>query len=359
VGRQIKLLFYTVCKLLGLFALARRLTRRGLRILGYHGFVLADENKFRQSIFMRQETLRRRLDYLIRKGYPVLPLAEALRRLDEGTLPPCATVLTFDDGFHSIWRLAVPLLLERGLPATIYVTTHHVQKRTPIFRLAFQYMLTMTKKAELDLTGLGLPESGTVSLADPDAKRRAARSLIHHAEEDLSEEQRNELAAELGRRLGVPFESIAQQRLFSLMTPEEISEATAAGIDIQLHTHRHRFPVDRQLAEREIRDCKAVLEPLVQKPLEHFCYPSGIYHPDHFPILRSMGIRSATTCEAGLNFRRTERMALRRFMDADSVSWIEFEADQCGFAYLMRWLRDAALAFLKRTSHHKRRDLGE
>ncbi|NQT87197.1 polysaccharide deacetylase family protein, partial [bacterium] len=49
---RVKLAFYHVCKWLGLFRLSRAFTRRGLRILGYHGFETADEGRFRQSIFM-------------------------------------------------------------------------------------------------------------------------------------------------------------------------------------------------------------------------------------------------------------------------------------------------------------------
>jgi len=68
----------------GLFALARRLTARRLRILCYHGIALEDEAEFQPMLFMRAETFRSRLEQLSRSGYPVLPLGDALERLRRG-----------------------------------------------------------------------------------------------------------------------------------------------------------------------------------------------------------------------------------------------------------------------------------
>jgi len=332
---RVKLVFYHVCKWLGLFWLARVLTRRGLRIVGYHGFETADEGSFRQSIFMRPGTFARRLDWLQSRGYPVLQLAEAVERLERGDLPPCATVLTFDDGFASIWTQAMPLLRERGLSGTIYVTTYYCEKGTPIFRLALQYMFWKTTHTEVDLTGLGVGREGSVPVS-----RETVVLLRDHGESTLTEPERVALCGELGRRLDVDYQAVVDGRQFSVMTPDEVREAGGAGVDMQLHTHRHILPEDEAGATREVTDCRAVLEPLVKHGLDHFCYPTGIYSPAHFPILRGLGIRSATTCESGLNFPGVETMALHRFMDGDGITPIEFEADMSGFAHILRGIRN-------------------
>ena len=56
MSRAIKVTVLHVCRWLGFFALARRLTRDRLRILCYHGFELQDESSFRPKLFMTRAT---------------------------------------------------------------------------------------------------------------------------------------------------------------------------------------------------------------------------------------------------------------------------------------------------------------
>jgi len=117
------------------------------------------------------------------------------------------------------------------------------------------------------------------------------------------------------------------------MRPEEIAALAADGIDFQLHTHRHRLPLDRDATEREIRDNRAVLAPVARRDLAHFCYPSGEYDARHPPAL---GIASATTTRPGFNYRDAAPLELSRFLDSEDVSDLEFEAEMCGFFELIR-----------------------
>ena len=57
-----------VLQFFGLFWLARHLTRRGLRIICYHGFAVTDEYKYRSTLFIRDELFRRRINYLSRQS---------------------------------------------------------------------------------------------------------------------------------------------------------------------------------------------------------------------------------------------------------------------------------------------------
>ena len=79
--------FYHVSKWLGLFHLSRLLTGNGIRILGYHGFTMVDEEKFVPGLFIDPAEFERRLDFLSEKKFAVLPLDEALTRLVDGNLP--------------------------------------------------------------------------------------------------------------------------------------------------------------------------------------------------------------------------------------------------------------------------------
>jgi peptidoglycan/xylan/chitin deacetylase (PgdA/CDA1 family) len=337
--KMIKSLLYHACKWTGCFYLARQLSRRGLRILAYHGFALRDESDFRPQLFMDTALFRKRMEYLVRRGYPVLTLDDAVARLRKGALPACATVITFDDGFWSIWKMAVPVLKELKLPGTIYVTTYYCVKANPVFRLVVQYMFWRTTARELDLVGLGLPQAGRLTLDDARSAHEVAMQIVRFAEKQLSEEQRIRLCEELGRRLAVDYAGIVSSRFLTLMTKEEIRQASQAGVDIQLHTHRHALPADAAAIDGEIENNREVLEPLVGRKLVHFCYPSGIHDESHLRPLANAGLISGTTCNTGLNYSDTPLLTLHRFLDGNNVSWIEFEAEMSGFSELLRKAR--------------------
>jgi hypothetical protein len=121
------------------------------------------------------------------------------------------------------------------------------------------------------------------------------------------------------------------------MSPQEV-RSTASMLDVQLHTHRHRFPEDPLLARAEIEENRRVLAPLVRRPLVHLCYPSGYWSEALFPVLAAAGIETATTCDGVLNAPEVHPYALRRFFDGEHVTALEFEAELSGFAELLRGL---------------------
>jgi peptidoglycan/xylan/chitin deacetylase (PgdA/CDA1 family) len=60
---------------------------------------------------------------LIGRNFRVLPLREAVQRLRSGDLPARSVSITFDDGYANNCEVALPILRERGIPATVFVAT--------------------------------------------------------------------------------------------------------------------------------------------------------------------------------------------------------------------------------------------
>jgi peptidoglycan/xylan/chitin deacetylase (PgdA/CDA1 family) len=330
---RVKRLLYRAAKACGVFALARRLTAERLRILAYHGNELCDESAFMPIVFMRRETFAARLRLLRERGYPVLALGEAVQRLNDGTLPPCAVAITIDDGFHSTGAVAAPLLHEARMPATLYVTTWYTQRDAPVFRLAMQYCFFRTKVTTVELGQVSDVAAGTVAVDG-----ELLWELVNFGEQQLDEAGRAALLERTAKALGVDLQPVLARRAFHLMTPAELARA-AEALDLQLHTHRHRAPADPVRVRAEIEENRTALKPVARNPLVHFCYPSGYHSPKMFPWLKSAGIETATTCEPGLNAKGTHPYALKRFLDGEHVSLLEFEAELSGFAELLRLVR--------------------
>lgn len=321
----------------GAFAAARRRNAGTLQILCYHGFSLADEHLFRPKLYMRGQRFRDRMLWLKASGYRVLPLGEALRRLADGSLPRDSIAITIDDGFRGTAEVAAPILREVGFPATVYVTSYYVTHPNPVFRLAVQYMFWRTHAHSFEGFGLA-PGLGARSPVRGPEGERVMFGLIEHAETQLTEAQRVDLCGELGRRLAVDYRAIVATGALSIMTPAQLAALPESGIDVELHTHRHRLPRDERAIRREIDDNRAVLEPIAGRRLTHFCYPSGVWHRSQWPALAGLGIESATTCDPGPNARGSAMLGLTRLLDADNLDLLEFEAELTGFKHGMRKL---------------------
>lgn len=73
---------------------------------------------------VRPDDLARHLDQVVEGGHTALTVAQLVERLEAGApVEPGTVVVTFDDGFEDNLLVAAPLLADRRLPATVYVTT--------------------------------------------------------------------------------------------------------------------------------------------------------------------------------------------------------------------------------------------
>ncbi|MBN2070332.1 MAG: polysaccharide deacetylase family protein [Candidatus Krumholzibacteriota bacterium] len=331
--------FYIVCKALGIFRLSRVLTRSGLRILCYHGFEIEDESHLYPLTFMTAGIFDRRLRFLKENAFNVIPVQDALALLQKDELPPDSVVITIDDGFYSTFKIAAPMLKEYSFPAVVYVSTYYVLKQTPVFRLVIQYMFWKTTETNLDMSELLDAETGSVDISDINEKEKTILKLINYGENECDEEKRGNILRRLGELLNVSFDRIVQSRMLHMMNIRELRDIQMMGLSLELHTHRHRFPVEKNTALAEIEDNREALRSELNIEADHFCYPSGIWDSLQFPWLEDTGIKSAVTCDPGLNYPSTDKFALTRFLDGDNISNIEFEAELFGFSELMRKIK--------------------
>ncbi len=317
-----------------------RWRRQRLLILAYHGISLSDEHIWNGSQFISPDTFRSRLQLLKKSNCAVLPLDQAIERLYASDLPDRAVAITFDDGTSDFSRQAFPLLKEFDLPATLYLTTFYSHYQRPVFDLMCSYLLWKGRNATLDLQKLTGQDLRT-KLTDNDA-REAALSQIHvfARGQKLSADEKEEFAASLAAHLRVDYDALLEQRIMHNVTAAEVRQLALDGVDVQLHTHRHRTPKDRQLFLREIEDNRASIQEMTGRRATHFCYPSGAYDQMFLPWLKQAGVVSATTCEAGFAARSSNPLLLPRFLDNESLSDIEFES----------WLTGVSLAMPRRRS---------
>lgn len=255
----------------------------------------------------------------------VLPLDEALIRLRSGSLPEASVVLTFDDGFFDFLRHGVPHLSDFGFPCTLYLTTHYVRHRYPIANLALDYVLWKSRQRSVRLPEYGMDTDAPIrSYAD---RQKVVWRILDQAKlREVSTADKDEIVRSVAEHVGVDYQQLLDKRMLQLMSGDEVTQVARKGTDIQLHTHRHRTPMDRDLFMRELRDNSLEIQEMTGTNPVHFCYPSGNYSEAFFPWLGEWGVRSATTCERGLATCAANPLLLPRVLDDSMTDLLRFQS---------------------------------
>ena len=325
--KRLKQVALSSLKTFGAFTLVQESKWRQTRllILAYHGISLEDEHEWDPDLFMAPAYFRARLQMLKKFGCTVLPLGEALQRLYAHDLPEHCVALTFDDGYHDFFQQAHPLLQEFNFPVTLYLTTYYVHFNRPVLTAICSYLLWKRRDATLKLREV-IGQEGEFDLSKPAARATAYEQLIKFAQQHkFSAAEKDALVAKLARHLKIDYDALCAKRILHLLAPDEVRQLAAAGVDVQLHTHRHRSPLNQALFQREIEENRNSIQAMTGSAATHFCYPSGIFSDAFLPWLEGLNVTSATTCEPGFATRHSHPLLLPRLVDHTLLSPIEFE----------------------------------
>lgn len=321
----LKAAFLTAARLCGGFALARYLTRNGLVIIGWHGVSMEDEHQRFPTYFVSQQTLQQRIEFL-KRHYTVISLNEAMEMHASGKIKPRQCVLTFDDGLYDFSAAGVPVMKKQSVTGTLYVLSSKMNNA-----LAHKF-------ASIDIVLRAQERRGGSSTI----VEAQYRELLADRQEKLlnaSEEQRYSLLREWAEKFEVDFEPVFEKRIWNHHRPHELKQVVDEGFDVQVHTHTHKTVVEHpETVYEEAATCRELLESTTEKPATDFCYPSGLWEHAAWEPLRKAGMRGAVTCKSGPNFAETPALALRRYVDHNVNTQLEFEAYASGFNWLLNVL---------------------
>ena len=123
------------------------------------------------------ETFASQVDYLQAEG-SIVPLDDAVSRI--GTLGDDRLfVLTFDDGYADVYRNAFPLLVERQIPFTMYVTTLPVEDPS----VAGPGVMPVSWEQLVEMLESGLATIGAHTHAHPDLRLLSADAVASELDE--------------------------------------------------------------------------------------------------------------------------------------------------------------------------------
>ncbi len=147
----------------------------GPRLLVYHQIEagLGREMEVPVDIFTRQ------LDWL-EANFEIVDLETALSRRAEPDSHRLV-VLTFDDGYDDMYRLAFPPLRDAGIPFTLYLTTHPTESGEPLYPGGRAQPVTWSQVAEM--AGSGLMTLGAHTHRHPDLTLIGSNEIARELEE--------------------------------------------------------------------------------------------------------------------------------------------------------------------------------
>ncbi|HZX25443.1 MAG TPA: polysaccharide deacetylase family protein [Telluria sp.] len=280
--------------------------RRGLSILVWHRVLpeadpllptLPDPDRFEHQLTALRACCR------------VLPLEEAVARLREGTLPPRAASITFDDGYRDNAEIALPLLTKHRLHATFFIASGFLDGGIMWNDVVIE-CVRQARGAALDASAFDL---GTLPLTGIE-QRRAALALLLERLKYLPLRERDEAAGRLATQTG------ARLPANLMLASSQVRELHRAGMGIGAHTVDHpilaRLPLEE--ARRQIAWGRVQLEALAG-PVRLFAYPNGKpgsdYGPEHVALVRELGFDAAVTTAHGA--ARDDLFQLPRFTPWD------------------------------------------
>jgi len=264
-----------------------------LSILIYHRVLARPDPLFPGEVDAR---LFERQLRLLKCFFTPLPLPQALQRLQDGSLPPRAACITFDDGYADNAQIALPLLQKHGLHATFFIASGYLDGG----RMWNDCLIDAVRRApapRLDLRELGLDcwPIGTL------AQRSAAIAALLAKLKYLPCRQRQALSEQVSLRAG----GWPGRETEPMLTVAQLRALHQAGMQIGAHTVRH--PILSALPERQARqeivDGKTQLEQWLQTPVDLFAYPNGKrdrdYGARHVAMVRELGFTAAVATDWG------------------------------------------------------------
>jgi peptidoglycan/xylan/chitin deacetylase (PgdA/CDA1 family) len=105
--------------------------RRRSVVLGYHGIAPSRRRDDLSMLLVAPERFRTQLELLRSAGFRFVTLAELVGLAAGGVPPPGYAVITFDDGMRNNHEVALPILSEYSIKATVYATIGFIDQTSP------------------------------------------------------------------------------------------------------------------------------------------------------------------------------------------------------------------------------------
>ena len=260
---------------------------------------------------------RTQLEVVKRYFNPVTSEQVVLWKQGGFPMPRNPIVVTFDDGYLDNYRVALPVLLEAGVPADFFVCPWNIEQRRPFWWDKITYLLRRTRQ---DVVTLSYPEPLRLDLASEQSHHGAEGTLLrivkHTPNLDIQR-----FVNELQEKTDVPLDEEKEANRL-LMTWDHIRCLRRAGMGVGSHSYSHPvLPLtDEATTRREMVQSKSAIEQALGEKIRALAYPVGSFSNGTKALAREAGYEIAYSYCSGSSFLgsvdllQVKRIAVEKYM---------------------------------------------
>jgi peptidoglycan/xylan/chitin deacetylase (PgdA/CDA1 family) len=308
----------------------RRLTKSKGLILMYHRIAEVDIDPW--SLCVTPAHFAEHLAVIQKNAHPISLQQLNLDR-QQGTIPPRAVAISFDDGYVDNLDRAKPILEKYDIPATVFVSTGYLGSQREFWWDELDRILLKPGK---------LPPQLSLTIGDKLCEWALAKATDYSQSEYQQDRHCRAWAAQSSSRMSFYYsmwqalrnlteidrqQALAQVAIWaeddsqprSSYLPLAVDKLATLGngelVEIGAHTVNHPFLPAQPIAvqQSEIARSKQELERLLDRPIKSFSYPFGDRTAATIALVKASGFDCACSTQPDVVWGRSNCFDLPRF----------------------------------------------
>lgn len=251
------------------------------------------------------ELFEKSIQWLKSEGWDIVPLDEALRRINNGEPSQRFAVITFDDGYRDNIKQALPILRRAQAPFTMYVPTDAITRELYAWWLGLREIFRRYDKVEISAIG------SSFWCPDLASKRKALSKVTLWV---LSNLGRIDEFRPIFSHYDISLPSLCDRYFINKGELHHLAKDPLTTIGAHTVTHRSLATLSTKEVWRELTENRSYLQTCLDRDIIHLAYPFGNPNtcgPREAELALKAGFATAvTTSNRPILIRRHENLGL-------------------------------------------------
>lgn len=244
------------------------------------------------------EFLARVIKMVRRKGYDIVSLDEAHRRIVAPDAQKPFVCLTFDDGYRDNLEIAYPILRRNDAPFAIYVATSYPDRVGELWWLALEEIIS-----KCDYIGVRMDSEQHHLSCRTLAEKHEVWGKIYWWMRNLPQKEQRQVIRDLCARYDVDLVAMCEKMIMSWDEIHKLARDPLVTIGAHTVNHFAIAKLSAADAKAEMITSAEIISSYIGERPKHFSFPygdPGSAGPRDFEIAKEVGFLTAVTTRKGV-----------------------------------------------------------